>query len=281
MNYFSLFKVDVRSQRPKFQWGAYLVAILLFTLVVPLQVSAGTSRECLARFAAMSGDELEEFVAGVVDRSREKDFFEIRSKMLGKKNAVAAVEKWNSSLVEALQAPLPPTVQRERGMSLDQSKDLYQYLSCHPVAGMKHVKKYDPQGNFGFCFGRATAAHLEALRRGLARSRIMKIWGVGPMKGGWAHHVATLVSAKEGGWWAIDPEIGKVVSGVDWIKWLKSEQENTEEPLVFFVSEAERFGPSPGKYTKVDLYGTDDGDIYNGYFRDLIEKEPARREKSR
>jgi hypothetical protein len=47
------------------------------------------------------------------------------------------------------------------------------------------------------------------------------------------------------------------------------------------VSEAERFGPSPGKYTKVDLYGTDDGDIYNGYFRDLIEKEPARREKSR
>lgn len=195
--------------------------------------------------------------------------------MLQKPNRAAVVDAWNSELVTALSAPLPPTLKREPGMTVDQAKDLYQYLSCHPVASLAHVRKYDPKGNFGFCFGRATAVHLEALRRGVARPRIMKIWGVGPMQGGWGHHVATLVAAKEGGWWAIDPEIGRVVSGVEWIQWLKSEQENAASPLVFFVSEGERFGPSPGKYTPVDLYGTGTDDIYNGYFRDLIEKAPG------
>ena len=91
------------------------------------------------------------------------------------------------------------------------------------------------------------------------------------MKGGWGHHVATLVAGKEGGWWAIDPEVGTVVSATEWIKWLKAEQENLEEPLVFFVSEAERFGPAASsKYNQIDLYGTETSDIYNGYFRDLL-----------
>lgn len=94
------------------------------------------------------------------------------------------------------------------------------------------------------------------------------------MKGGWGHHVATIVAGKEGGWWAIDPEVGKVVSATDWVKWLKAEQENGDEPLVFFISEAERFGPNAhSKYNQVDLYGSDTDDIYNGYFRKLIRGE--------
>jgi hypothetical protein len=244
-------------------------------VVVPAGLHAGPPEPCVSQFARMSGDELEALVAGVVGRSRGKDFFDVRSKMLREKSAASAVEKWNSDLIVALTAPLPATPQRLPSMSRPEADDLYRYLSCHPVAGMRHIRKYDPKGNFGFCFGRATAVHLEALRRGLARPRIMKIWGVGPMKGGWGHHVATLVAAKEGGWWAIDPEIGRVVSGTEWIQWLKSEQENAANPLVFFVSEAERFGPSPGKYTATDLYGSGTEDIYNGYFRDLIEEAPG------
>ncbi len=251
-----------------------LVLVAALHLPAPEVSHAGSADVCASQFARMSGDELEALVAGVVDRSRGKDFFDVRSKMLRQKSPAVSVEKWNSELVVALAAPLPGTPQRLPSMSRLEADDLYRYLSCHPVAGMKHIRKYDPQGNFGFCFGRATAVHLEALRRGLARPRIMKIWGVGPMKGGWGHHVATLVAAKEGGWWAIDPEISRVVSGTEWIQWLKSEQENAASPLVFFVSEAERFGPSPGKYTATDLYGTGTDDIYNGYFRDLIEEAP-------
>ncbi|MBU6376294.1 MAG: hypothetical protein KGQ59_09890 [Bdellovibrionales bacterium] len=232
-----------------------------------LSNSLAGEEKCLEKFAQLIADPVE----FAVDRSRGIDFFAIREKMLSKKKALKHTEKWNQDLLEALQAPLAPTGSRRNGVTREEADDLYRYVNCHPVAGMSQVRKYDPAGNFGFCFGRATAVHVEALRRGLSRSRVLKIWGVGPMKGGWGHHVATLVAGKEGGWWAIDPEVGKVVSATEWMKWLKDEQENLEEPLVFFVSEAERFGPaSSSKYNRIDLYGTESGDIYNGYFRDLL-----------
>ena len=238
------------------------------------------SPSCQTQFSRLSLDSHEAQLEAVVQRSQNTDFFAVRSDLLEKPKATVEIDEWNSELEAALKLSLPPSGNRKNGMTRDEAKKLYQQIDCHPVAGMKQVKKYDPQGNFGFCFGRATATHLEALRQRLSRSRILKIWGVGPMKGGWGHHVATLVAAKEGGWWAIDPEIGHVVSGVDWVKWLREEQENSAEPLVFFLSEAERFGPLPGKYKQIDLFGTDESDIYNGYFRDLIRKSPDQKKSA-
>jgi hypothetical protein len=45
---------------------------------------------------------------------------------------------------------------------------------------------------------------------------------------------------------------------------------------MYFVTEPSRFGPYPGRYTKMDLFGPDRGnrntDAYRGYFDDLMTK---------
>ncbi|MEN9723411.1 MAG: hypothetical protein RJB38_1397, partial [Pseudomonadota bacterium] len=243
----------------------------------PASEDGGSSRSaCVQGFAALGRSPEEERVEAAVARSRSESFFDLRAATLRAPLSAQKLAQWNDELIEALKLKLPPVSGRGSGMSREEAEALYQYLVCHPVASMRHLPVYDPQKNFGFCFGRATAVHLEALRRGLARTRVMKIWGVGPMKGGWGHHVAGLVAAEDGGWWAIDPEVKRVVRATDWIRWLRGEQENEREPLMFFISEAERFGPLPGKYRQIDLYGPGSNDIYNGFFSDLIEESAPR-----
>lgn len=90
-----------------------------------------------------------------------------------------------------------------------QREELYRAVAGHPVAGLEHVARYDPSGEIGFCFGRAMAAHLLALRMGLSPDSIRKIFIVGDLRSAdgvaWRFHVAALVRGTDGAWHAIDP----------------------------------------------------------------------------
>jgi len=137
---------------------------------------------------------------------------------------------------------------------------------------------YDPKGTVGFCFGRATIVHMEALIRGMNPDSIRKIWIVGEMQGGWGHHVATMIKGKDG-WNVLDPNLGRVVTIEEWIKAYEPYKLKTaKQELMLFVSRADRFGPySSQNYTGVDLFNTTtthyerSEDFYRGYFTDYFE----------
>jgi hypothetical protein len=180
------------------------------------------------------------------------------------------IAEWNESLLEELE-DLPLTgVERGRtpGLSRAEIQALYEKVKNHPVASCRKVKKYDPEGNIGFCFGRAMSVHLEALRLGLAKESVRKMWAVGSMKYKdifWQHHVATMVRDERGRWWVIDPEYRQPKTLRAWFKTVK--KMDADDKLQFFSSNANRFGPSNN-----DTYNPDElaSEFYNGYFRDLM-----------
>jgi hypothetical protein len=135
---------------------------------------------------------------------------------------------------------------------------------------------YDPQNKVGFCFGRATIAHMEALVRGMDPNSIKKIWIAGDMKE-WGHHVATLIKI-ENSWMVVDTNLNKVVSVEEWIKFYKPMKAPKAKDIMVFITRADRFGPyDSSSYSGVNLFNstTDDfkkdADFYRGYFHDYFE----------
>lgn len=130
----------------------------------------------------------------------------------------------------------------------------------------------------GFCFGRAITSHMHALRRGVDPRAMKKIWVVGPMRGDWGHHVAHMIRSDDGSWWVIDNVTG-LVKAEQWITSLKG-YKNTNKELMFFVTQASRFGPRKNyTYNTVNLFNVVDGqydifqkenDYYSGFFKDLF-----------
>jgi hypothetical protein len=159
---------------------------------------------------------------------------------------------------------------RISAISAKEAKGLYEEVTRHPVARLLNVKKYDPDSAMGFCFGRAMTAHFEALRMGIAKDSIRKVYVVGQMKALvgdiiWQFHVATAVKGADGGWWVIDPFFGKVVKLEKWYERMYSH--DTKGTLRLYVTDANRLGAtSGGLYEKSHLMM----DFYNGYFKDLF-----------
>lgn len=182
----------------------------------------------------------------------------------------ADVAAWNKALFQELNDLPLSGADRERigGLSAEAIQGLYDKVKNHPVASCKNVKKYDPDGNIGFCFGRAMSVHLEALRMGVAKESVRKMWAVGSMKYKnifWQHHVATMVRDEKGAWWVIDPEYKKPKLLKEWYKTIK--KMDSDDKLQFFSSEGKRFGPaSDATYTPDDMTS----EFYNGYFEDLM-----------
>ncbi|GEM_PF-3520457 len=99
-----------------------------------------------------------------------------------------------------------------QGLAAAQRQQLWEAVFRHPVAGLddgKKLKKYDPQGFIGFCFGRSMAAHLLARQRGLADDSVRQLFVIGDLREGadphWRFHVTALVKGEDGAWYAIDP----------------------------------------------------------------------------
>lgn len=130
-------------------------------------------------------------------------------------------------------------------------------LRTNPVVSLENLLRYDPTELIGFCFGRALFTQLELLRRGVHKQSIMKAFAVGRMlkdKINWNFHVATIVKASEGGWWAIDPEFDSVMKVDDWFMKMRSYSYGDE--LRLYVTDAKRFSSNIG----VPYIGTRDRD---------------------
>ncbi len=172
-----------------------------------------------------------------------------------------------------------PDLESDKVTRLDreQAQTIYDDMVNTPC--VRHDGPYQRPGvAIGYCFGRAITSHMHAIRRGVEPQAMKKIWVVGPMRGDWGHHVAHMIRADDGSWWVIDNVTG-LVKADQWISSLKT-YKNTNKELMFFVSQASRFGPRENfTYNTVNLFNVTDGnydffqkdnDYYSGFFKDLF-----------
>lgn len=135
---------------------------------------------------------------------------------------------------------------------------------------------YDTKGTIGFCFGRATIAHMEAIVRNVHPDAIRKIWIAGDMEK-WGHHVATMVKS-DNGWLVLDTNVGRAITTDEWIAMYMPFKAKGASEIMVFVTQAGRFGPyGTASYNAVDLFNTNSlnfnkaQDYYRGYFHDYFE----------
>ena len=134
---------------------------------------------------------------------------------------------------------------------------------------------YDTKGTIGFCFGRATIAHMETIVRDVHPDLVKKIWIAGDM-GVWGHHVATMVYTEKG-WLVLDTNLGRNIPADEWIDYYLKMKKGQKDIMVF-VTQAGRFGPYDNRpYNAVDLFNTQSedfnkaADYFNGYFHDYFD----------
>ncbi|MFN3455355.1 MAG: hypothetical protein ACK41T_10385 [Pseudobdellovibrio sp.] len=160
---------------------------------------------------------------------------------------------------------------RKQEISRSEAIRIYEAVTRHPVARVLKLTTYDPDGNIGFCFGRAMTTHLEALSRGIDKDSIRKVFVVGVMRALvgdkiWQFHVATAIKGDDGHWWVLDPFFGQVVHLEKWYE--KMYSHDVKGVLRLYVTEPTRFGAAGShSYQKSHLML----DSYNNYFKDLME----------
>jgi hypothetical protein len=110
-----------------------------------------------------------------------------------------------------------------QGLSAQQRQQLFDTVFHHPVAGLddgQKLKKYDPKGFIGFCFGRSMAVHLLARQMGLAEGSVRQLFIIGDLRVSaaieWRFHVTALVRGDDGVWYAIDPLWGGPLAAAAW-----------------------------------------------------------------
>lgn len=221
-------------------------------------------------------------LASVEQLYGDESFFLIQGRLSN-----AEIKKSNSKLRQLLAKKAqideadPSKVVR---ITEEQASTLYDDMERTPCVADDSA--YQRAGvNLGYCFGRAIVSHFHGLRRGIHPQAMKKIWVVGPMHGDWGHHVAYMVRGNNGKWYVIDNVTG-VVPHTEWMNQLKTFK-NTDQELMFFVTEANRFGPeSNTTYNTVDLFNVQNqnwsgfkksSDYYRGFFRDFfhwLDKQP-------
>ncbi len=136
---------------------------------------------------------------------------------------------------------------------------------------------YDPTHKLGFCFGRATIIHMEALIRGVHPRAIKKVWVVGDFNG-LDYHVATMVRLGANNWVVFDTNFGKPILARHWFKAMQDLKTPSSKELMYFVTDPNRFSPfTAAPYSSVDLFNTQTLtydrtlDFYGGYLHDYFE----------
>lgn len=178
-------------------------------------------------------------------------------------------QRWNGEVLRfARELPFPKKSSRRGAITLVDAQEIVRRIDESPVTSPWSADKYDPSGEMGFCFGRAMAAHLEALSMNVDKDSILKLFAVGRFVTGesrWRYHVTTLIRAENGDWWAVDPFFGRPLPLGDWARGMQDLDE--DRAMRLFLTEAKRFIPdSVEPYRRHIL--TDPG--YRGYFTDLL-----------
>lgn len=183
------------------------------------------------------------------------------------------IQAHNKKTLEALAEPQQKGgAVLKGGVTFRQADLLVRFVGEHPTHGSDKEARFDPDGCFGFCFGRATLIHSEALSRNVPPYLIKKIWAVGSLEERrWEFHVSALIKAEsKSGWWALDPIFHRAMDVRNWI--LQMESFSDDDRMMFFVTEANRFSVHSARaYSTVDLLGDGKSDFYNGYFKSYLE----------
>lgn len=204
----------------------------------------------------------------------EKDLIEAYPAEVAGKTPAEVVEM-NRKLLESIKGEVPfrTTSTRATEISEAAAHRLVDLTYENPVVNPGN-KKYDPNRNIGFCFGRATFIHLMLLKMGVQKNSIRKIWAIGPMNTGdinWRYHVATMVYTKEKGWLVLDTNHGGPVTPQEWVATYS--KMSTDGKLRFYSSDASKFSFMMGKYARIQM-GLDlpqERDFYRNYFKDMME----------
>lgn len=169
--------------------------------------------------------------------------------------------------------PFDPYDRRFDALTLDLSNRVLRSISVHPVVGMSAAHRYNRPGvEIGYCFGRGCYVDLMAMRLGLDRDSIKKIWAVGPM-GIWAFHIGDAYLTSDAGWVAVDNVPGyRALSIRNWFAEFKKQNRNGD--LRLYITDADKFTAAmAGPYNKFQMGLTLPGkqDYYQDYFDHLIE----------
>lgn len=182
---------------------------------------------------------------------------------------------------QSLVLELKKTGVQSKGLSKIQAEKMNEFLINHPVAGEQAIHHYSKKNSsVGYCFGRATLAHLELLRRGVDAKYIRKIFIIGELKYNldiWELHVATIVNKKGGGWWVLDGLFHKTLDLEDWYKEILKIAVSKKNPKVsLFLADPVKFLPISGAYNEKEMFIEE----YNGFFKDLsawLESHPVKK----
>ncbi|MHC9542291.1 MAG: hypothetical protein AB9903_22510 [Vulcanimicrobiota bacterium] len=155
--------------------------------------------------------------------------------------AGASGDSGNDSLMRKyleIESMSPP---RFDSLTAEKRQFLFDAVANHEVAGIKMLKKYDPEGIMGFCYGRAMASHLIACRMGLTPGSIRKIFMVGVLNyccgKEWRFHVSTIVKGDDRRWYAIDPTRGLRLNTVDgWVGTIGNSWEQEKKVKLYLTS---------------------------------------------
>lgn len=191
------------------------------------------------------------------------------------------VKSLNRAFVDSLQEAIP-AANSERSQTLDwaRAQKILDLVFNHPTIGFKADDVYSQPGEeMGFCFGRTMYMHLLALKLGVQKESIKKIWAVGPMQSdkpgvAWGYHVALMVFSKDG-WIVLDPNLRKVYLVKDWVQFYS--EKSRDGRIRFYATEPEKFGLYAGKYSRyllgLDLTITEDW--FKHYFFDMLKATRA------
>lgn len=156
------------------------------------------------------------------------------------------------------------------------AKDLLRRSRKDPVIGPLGYGTYDPQSIYGFCFGRATWVWLEALKAGLDKQSIKKVFLIGPMKTGtvdWQFHVATAIRSRgifSDTWLVIDPNFDRVLTVEEFLNHYSAY--STDDKLRMVITDPQRLGPSSTiKFGPAHYKNNHNDENYNRYFQDMLE----------
>ena len=241
-------------------WDAWMRAliILIFVALLPA-VGFSSDADTVARH----------------ERLVETDLYRLRTELI-KNRSAGGIARLNRREIRDLELLTIPArnVKRVRSVDPKSAQSMLASIELHPVVSHYALSKYNTKASgIGFCFGRATYAHLMALDMGVQKEAIKKAFVVGPMKAGdttWGFHVATLIKSGDD-WLAIDSVPGTTPLKLqDWFAYFK--KQSVDRKLMLFITEPEKFTPGPQSYTQIQmgLNLSREQDWYSGYFQDLM-----------
>ncbi|MEZ0392537.1 MAG: hypothetical protein ACAH59_09990 [Pseudobdellovibrionaceae bacterium] len=176
-----------------------------------------------------------------------------------------------------VQAQTPHPQGRYRLPAIDpvNAQKIIESMNIHPVVAYSQNEKYDRETTeIGYCFGRATYAHLVLLKMGIMKESIRKVWLVGPMSAGgtnWAFHVATIVRTTNGKWMVIDNYANILMELREWVYYFYPQNKGYDN-LRVYITTPSKFSVNMAKYDRVqlglNLSAVDDW--YRHYFVDLM-----------